>query len=146
MDSDSEEHGDTRERRSSDNVRFSLSRRRVGTRAPDQRRTVVNETLYGGQRISQFRRSGNLKGEHIPLGFARYRDSALDVNDYRFYVVGGWRVAVRRSMTEQETHELLKTIFREGPRPAGYVVVGDTMVPWNLTVGERRTLATGASV
>jgi hypothetical protein len=153
MDSDSEDYGETGERRSLDNVAFSMSRRRVGARAPDQRRTVINEALYGGQRESQIRKTGqvehetdDLSGTRIPLGYARFRESTLDVNDYKFFVIGGWRVAINRNNNDRKTHELLKTIFREGPRPAGYVVVGDTMVPWELTVGERHTLATGASV
>jgi hypothetical protein len=64
--------------------------------------------------------------------------------DYEFYRVAGWRVAVPRITPGLRVKDIVSRIFYYGPQSAGYVRVGDTLVPAMLGVGDRQALAQAA--
>lgn len=80
-------------------------------------------------------------GRYVPIGFARYAPPVINPLDYEMYRVAGWRVAVPRSVPGMRVRDLLYRIFYFGPASAGYVRVGDTLVPAALEIGDRMTLA-----
>jgi hypothetical protein len=82
-----------------------------------------------------------IPGRYVPVGFARYVPPLIDPYDYEYYRVTGWRVAVPRSIPGDRVRELLWRIFHYGPQSAGYVRLGDTLVPAILEGGDRMTLA-----
>jgi hypothetical protein len=75
------------------------------------------------------------------VGFGRYLSPVVDANDYEYFRVAGWRVAVPRSTPGIRTKDLLSRIYNYGPQSAGYVRLGDTLVPAILGPGDRATLA-----
>ncbi|MGL4507977.1 MAG: hypothetical protein ACRCUF_19835, partial [Aeromonas sobria] len=77
--------------------------------------------------------------QHVPIGFARYRDPTVDPADYLYYYLAGWRVAIPR--TTPRADNILYRIYHWGPQSAGYVRLGDTIVPAVLGPGDRQTLA-----
>lgn len=78
---------------------------------------------------------------YVPIGFAEYRSPVINPIDYVYYRLAGWRVATPRDLPEPETRALLWRITRLGPGPAGYVRLGDTLVPAALGPGDRQALA-----
>jgi hypothetical protein len=90
--------------------------------------------------IAPARQDENL-GRGVPIGYARYASPVVDPHDYKFYRIAGWRVAVLRTAPEADVHGLLRRIFYYGPQPAGYVRLGDTLVPAALGPGDRAALA-----
>lgn len=80
-------------------------------------------------------------GRYVPVGFARYVSPVINPYDYEYYRVAGWRVAVPRAVPGSRVRELLHRIFYYGPQSAGYVRLGDTLVPAILETGDRATLA-----
>lgn len=78
---------------------------------------------------------------HVPIGFGRYTPPTVDPGDYRFYRSAGWRVAVPRETAPPTVRALLHRIYHYGPGAAGYVRMGDTLVPAILGPGDRQTLA-----
>ncbi len=86
------------------------------------------------------RRFVSVPGRYVPVGFARYVSPVVDPYDYEFYRVAGWRVAVPRTITGVRVRDLLYRIYIYGPSSAGYVRIGDTMVPAILSSGDRMIL------
>jgi hypothetical protein len=84
-------------------------------------------------------------GRYVPIGFARYVSPVLDPYEYEFYRVAGWRVAVPRTIPGMRVRDLLYRIYYHGPQAAGYVRVGDVLVPAILPTGDRMTLAQTAA-
>lgn len=78
---------------------------------------------------------------YVPIGFARYVSPVLNPADYAFYRIAAWRVAVVRTMCSPQVRAILNRIVQYGPQSAGYVRIGDTLVPSVLTPGDRQTLA-----
>lgn len=79
---------------------------------------------------------------YTPVGFAAYHSPVLQVNDWKYYrISGGWRVAIPRWVTEPQASHLVQRIYQYGPQSAGYIRLGDTLVPGILTPGDRQTLA-----
>lgn len=89
-------------------------------------------------------RAGAVPGRYVPIGFARYVAPLVDPSDYEFYRVAGWRVAVPRTTSGLRVKELLYRIFYYGPQSAGYVRLGDSLVPAILSPGDRMTIAQSA--
>ena len=79
--------------------------------------------------------------KYVPIGFAQYDSPVIDPADYIYYRISGWRVAVPRSMPGPGVRSLLLRIYRYGPQSAGYVRLGDVLVPAILEYDERMTLA-----
>jgi hypothetical protein len=86
------------------------------------------------------RRFISVPGRYVPIGFARYVSPLVDPYDYEYYRVAGWRVAVPRMIPGWRVRDLLHRIFYWGPQSAGYVRLGDTMVPAILDSGDRMTI------
>ena len=86
----------------------------------------------------------SLPGRYVPIGFARYASPVIDPAKWEYYRVAGWRVAVPRSVPSFRTRDLLYRIFYFGPASAGYVRLGDTLVPAILEPGDRMILAQSA--
>ena len=86
-------------------------------------------------------REDDVYGRHVPLGYARYVMPGVDPRRYMFVPLAGWRVAVPRAAGLEYAKRLVSVIFRYGPARAGYVRVGDTLVPAALGPGDRATLA-----
>jgi hypothetical protein len=86
----------------------------------------------------------SVPGRYVPVGYARYVSPVLDPNDYEYYHVDGWRVAVPRSIPGMRVRDLLYRIHNFGPQSAGYVRLGDTLVPAILSTGDRATLGESA--
>ena len=84
---------------------------------------------------------GDAHGDYMRLGYARYSSALVDPHDYSFHRVAGWRVAVPRSVPGFQVRALLSQIFERGPQAAGYVRLGDTLVPARLSPGDRAALA-----
>jgi hypothetical protein len=79
---------------------------------------------------------------HAPIGFARYEDPTADPADYLYYhLADGRRVAIPRVTPSADANNLIQKIYHWGPQSAGYVRLGDTLVPAVLGPGDRRTLA-----
>ncbi|MDE2095942.1 MAG: hypothetical protein KGL39_01695 [Patescibacteria group bacterium] len=78
---------------------------------------------------------------YVPLGFAKYVAPEIDPTDYNVFRLAGWRVVVPRATCGLRTRELLYRIYKFGPQSAGYVRVGDTLVPAMMGVGDRLTLS-----
>jgi len=87
-------------------------------------------------------RLASIPGRYVPIGFARYVSSGVNPYDYGYYHVAGWRVAVPHD--EADVRDLLRRIFYQGPQAAGYVRLGDTLVPAILGPGDRMTLSESA--
>lgn len=86
----------------------------------------------------------SIPSRYVPLGFARYVSPLVDPYDYEFYRVAGWRVAVPRTVPGLRVRDLLNRIFYYGPESAGYVRLGDTLVPAILDTGDRMTIGEAA--
>jgi hypothetical protein len=86
----------------------------------------------------------SVAGRYVPIGFARYVSPVIDVSDYEYYRVAGWRVAIPRTVPGERVKELLQRIFYYGPQSAGYVRQGDTLIPAVLDPGDRASLAQSA--
>lgn len=83
----------------------------------------------------------SVPGRYVPLGFARYVSPVIDPLDYTLYRIAGWRVAIPRAIPGPRVRDLLYRIFYFGPQSAGFVRMGDTLVPAILESGDRMTLA-----
>ena len=81
----------------------------------------------------------SVPGRYVPIGFARYVAPVIDPSHYEYYRVAGWRVAVPRSVPGFRTRDLLYRIYYYGPASAGYVRLGDTLVPAIMEPGDRMT-------
>jgi hypothetical protein len=80
-------------------------------------------------------------GREIPVGFASYVSPTINRYDYKYYSLAGWRVAVPRITQDSVISDLLYRIYYYGPQSAGYVRIGDTLVPASLGPGERLAIA-----
>ena len=80
-------------------------------------------------------------GDYMRLGYARYNSAAINLHDYTYYRTAGWRVAIPRAAPSFQVRGLLARIFEHGPQAAGYVRLGDTLVPAELGPGDRAALA-----
>jgi hypothetical protein len=78
---------------------------------------------------------------NVPMGYARYTLPYLDQRDWGYVVLAGYRVAVPRALRADAARALLRRIAQYGPAAAGYVRLGDTLVPAILTPGDRMSLA-----
>ena len=79
--------------------------------------------------------------DYARLGYARYNSASVNPHDYSFYRIAGWRVAIPRSAPGPQVRAVVSRIFEHGPQAAGYVRLGDTLVPARLGPGDRATLA-----
>jgi len=86
----------------------------------------------------------SIPGHYTPIGFARYASPTIDLYEYEYHRVAGWRVAVPRAIPDARARDLLRRIFYYGPQAAGYVRLGDTLVPAMLDPGDRMTLSEAA--
>lgn len=86
----------------------------------------------------------SLPGRYVPIGFARYASPLIDPSHYDYYRVAGWRVAVPRAIPGFRVRDLLYRIFYLGPGAAGYVRLGDSLVPAILEPGDRQILSESA--
>ncbi len=75
---------------------------------------------------------------HIQPGFGSFRPTLDDVSAFLVVESGGWRVAVPPASAPAA---VVRQIAAHGPAWAGYVRVGDTLVPAALGPGERALLA-----
>ncbi len=80
----------------------------------------------------------------VPIGFAKYKSPIVNPLMYNFYHIAGWRVAVPRALDSLRTNLLLQRMYRYGPESAGYVRLGDTLVPAILSTGDRMSLTQSA--
>jgi len=80
-------------------------------------------------------------GRYVPVGFGRYISPVANPYDYKYFRVAGWRVAVPRTTSDSNTRDLLYRIFYYGPQSAGYVRLGDALVPAILSPGDRMTIS-----
>jgi hypothetical protein len=100
----------------------------------------VSDVCVGPSREDEARALG-VPGRYVPIGYARYISPVADPSDYTYYRIAGWRVAVPRDTPGLRVKELLHRIFYYGPQAAGYVRVGDALVPAILPTGDRATIA-----
>ena len=77
----------------------------------------------------------------VPIGFAKYVSPVVDPNDYRYVRMSGWRVAIHRGVSDEQSQYLINHIFQHGPQSVNYVRIYDTLVPASLGPGDRMTLA-----
>jgi len=82
-----------------------------------------------------------VQGMYVPIGYARYVSPVLNPYEYEYFRVAGWRIAVPRTIPGLRVRDLLDRIFYYGPQSAGYMRLGDTLVPATLEPGDRMTLA-----
>lgn len=82
-----------------------------------------------------------IPGRYVPIGYARYVPPMVNPYDYKYYRVAGWRVAVPRTIPDNRVRDLLYRIYYTGPQSAGYVRMGDTLVPAILETGDRMTIS-----
>ena len=82
---------------------------------------------------------------YVPIGFGRYKSPLVDPDDYTYHLLSGWRVAVPRTVPGPAVRALLLRLYQYGPQSAGYVRLGDTLVPALLGPGDRQTLAESES-
>jgi hypothetical protein len=90
------------------------------------------------------RRFVTVPGRYVPIGYARYVAPVVDLNDYEYYRLAGWRIAVPRAIPGERVRDLLERVFYFGPSSAGYVRMGSDLVPAILDPGDRMTLAQSA--
>lgn len=90
------------------------------------------------------RRFVAVPGRYVPVGFGRYVQPEIDLNDYEYYRLAGWRVAVPRAMPGERVRDLLYRIFFWGPQSAGFKRMGDTLVPAILEPGDSLMLSQSA--
>jgi hypothetical protein len=83
-------------------------------------------------------------GAHIPIGFARYKSPTLNISEYTHWRAGEWRVAIRRNMSDAAANQLIARIMAHGPQSAGYMRIGDNLVPEFLSPSDRAALAGAA--
>jgi hypothetical protein len=100
----------------------------------------MTSTLIGPSREDEAK-VVRVPGRYVPIGFARYVSPVPDPADYEYWRIAGWRVAIPRSTPSQRVKQLLYRIFKHGPQSAGYVRMGDTLVPAILETGDRMSLA-----
>ena len=92
--------------------------------------TILNEYI-----------SLDIYGRSLPIGFAEYVDTTITALNYNYYFIPGWRVAIPRVIPMDQVNNILNTIFYKGPQSAGFIRIGDTLVPLMLSPGERMALA-----
>ena len=80
-------------------------------------------------------------GRAVPVGFARYIAPVINLGDYVFRRLAAWRVAIPREMEEMRVQLLMQRIWNYGPASAGYVRIGETLVPAMLGPGARNALS-----
>lgn len=88
--------------------------------------------------------SVSIHGSHIPIGFAKYKPLGLKISDYHYRRAGQWRVAVRQAWSGPYVDSLIARIMKHGPQAAGYVRMGDTLVPDYFEPSDRAALAWSA--
>ena len=81
------------------------------------------------------------RGRYVPIGFAAFESPIISLLDYKFFTFVGFRVAILRSMPNEQINMILTNIYRYGPQSVGYVRVYDTLVPASLGPGDRMILA-----
>jgi hypothetical protein len=103
----------------------------------------MSDAVIAPSREDEFR-FYSAAGRYVPVGFARYVSPVINVTDYEYYRVGGWRVAIPRTVPGERVKELLYRIFTFGPQSAGYVRMGSSLVPAILEPGDRASLSESA--
>jgi hypothetical protein len=86
----------------------------------------------------------NIHGAHIPIEFARYKPMSLNIGNYVYRYAGRWRVAILRSLGPARANQLIARILAHGPQAAGYVRMGDTLVPDSMSASDRAALSSSA--
>jgi hypothetical protein len=102
------------------------------------RRMVATNIAPSREDVARF---VSVPGRYVPIGFARYVSPVIRPTDYEYYRISGWQVAVPRSIPGERVRDLLYRIYHYGPQSAGYVAMGDTLVPAILGPGDRQILA-----
>jgi hypothetical protein len=100
-----------------------------------------DEAPHYGNRSSCNRLSREIPSRHVPIGFAPYVSPVINPAAYDFYRQAGWRVAIPHETPSHLVKGILSRIFSHGPQSAGYVRLGDTLVPAILGPGDRAALA-----
>jgi hypothetical protein len=126
-------------------TKFSMRRgaapARAG-RAPLDRRNAWGGALRTTTESDTYAtREDDMRGRAVPVGFARYTSPVIDLDDYKFSQLAAWRVAIPRALTNVAANDLLYRIWRTGPASAGYVRIGDMLVPAGLDPGSRSALS-----
>jgi hypothetical protein len=83
----------------------------------------------------------SIRALKMPLGYAAYVDPTANPYDYVYYNVAGWRVAVPRETHPSDLQAMLLSISTLGPSGAGFIRLGDTLVPSYLGTGDRMLLS-----
>lgn len=130
-------------------VAAALSAARAATAAAHPAARASRGRRHGVAEV----RAGREDGREVPIGFARWESPAIDPAGFAWGSLGGWRVAVPRppgpDPGDVATRARFAAVFARlaagGPAAAGYVRVGDALVPAALTPGERATLAYSAA-
>jgi len=83
--------------------------------------------------------------KNVPKTFSRYVSPVLDVNTYKFYKMkNGWSIAIPIHMPDNTIKAIFNLIEKFGPSGAGYVRVGDVLVPYFLSPSNRMLLTNAA--
>jgi len=98
----------------------------------------VTEVVFAPSREDDV--NDDLHGAHLPFGFANYKPISPSVDDFVFWRAGQWRIAVSSSMGPGTLNLLVAKIMAQGPQAAGYVRIGDTLVPDYLGASARAAL------
>lgn len=97
----------------------------------------AREDLLGGTRPWD----GTPAPRTMHQGFAHYVAPMVNPADYVYAWCGAWRIALPVGLSQEKKVQLIEYIYKYGPRPAGYVAAGDTLVPGRLDVQDRQALA-----
>ena len=126
---------------------FSVRRGSAAGSAPFRRAALDRRESWGGglRRAAQTEtlrgRDDDMHGRAVPVAFARYTTPVIDLNEYQMAQIAAWRVAVPRALPPVRQQQLLWKIWQEGPAAAGYVRIGETLVPAALGPGSRSALS-----
>lgn len=77
----------------------------------------------------------------VALGYAAYVSPSVSPSAFSVGILGPWRVALPASCDPHDASRILERINSAGPRNAGYVRMGDTLVPAYLNAVDRRRVA-----
>lgn len=96
--------------------------------------TRITEASFVGREDA-----GNLHGARIHVDALRFQSETPSVDNYMFYQLGAWRVAMRPA-PPAVVAGVLQRIATHGPAAAGYIRMGDTLIPVTLPPTVRAAL------
>ena len=148
-DSDSESDSGAREQSAArDDVAVTSFVMRAGAGARAGRAPARRDNSWGGPYRPDWpagpATNPPVAGRAVPVGFARYVSPVINLGDYQFRRMAAWRVAIPRALPELRVQDLLSRIWDYGPANAGYVRIGETLVPATLDPGSRAALSGAA--